>query len=269
MEYYHGRAPKRKMTTAKRTSDDEGRIVHGGELPEGDSTLDDVVVDAPQPEKPKGERKVNVYYQIPREISPDIAITFVYILKDNPLSINVAAASSQEFLIPKLIDGKVKCVKAEWYDKIQGFTTNIALKHLGYEAGREHGEKVLGPDCYTDFLYDITAANNCTVNFHTLMESVYRMREEHSEVVQNLIAKSFEHEEEIKKLKEFGRILSTENRDYEKKIASQDDYIRNLTGELKATQDDYQAIRGAYKSGFFSRVCHAFMMLLGIEPKEK
>jgi len=260
------------MVTAKRTSDDEGRIVPGGELPEDDNTLDDIVVDAPKPEKEKGERKVNVYYQIPREISPDIAITFVYILKDNPLSINVAAASSQEYLVPKLIDGKVRCVKAEWYDKRQGFTTNIALKHLGYEAGREHSGRILGPDCYTDFLYDITAANNCTVNFHTLMESVYRMREEHSEVVQNLITKSLEHEDKINKLEEFGRLLSTENRDYEKKIAEHEDYIRKLTDDLKASQadqDSCQAIRDAYQSGFFRRMGHAFMMLLGIEPKEK
>lgn len=40
------------MTTANRTGDDEGRIVHGGELPEGDNSLDDVVVDKPSQKHP-------------------------------------------------------------------------------------------------------------------------------------------------------------------------------------------------------------------------
>jgi len=48
------------MTTSKRTGDDEGRIVPGGELPEGDNSLDDVVVEPPQqnnsdPTAPKKE----------------------------------------------------------------------------------------------------------------------------------------------------------------------------------------------------------------------
>jgi len=40
------------MTTPKRTGDEEGRIVHGGELPEDDGSLDDVVVDPPQTSNP-------------------------------------------------------------------------------------------------------------------------------------------------------------------------------------------------------------------------
>jgi len=35
------------MTTPKRTGDEEERIVHGGELPEDEGSLDDVVVDGP------------------------------------------------------------------------------------------------------------------------------------------------------------------------------------------------------------------------------
>jgi len=47
------------MPTANRTGDEEGRIVHGGELPEGDNSLDDVVVDKPGEKNPNpvGPRK--------------------------------------------------------------------------------------------------------------------------------------------------------------------------------------------------------------------
>jgi len=41
------------MPLAKRTSDDEGRIVPGGELPEDEGSLDDVVVDAPSAQEPE------------------------------------------------------------------------------------------------------------------------------------------------------------------------------------------------------------------------
>jgi len=45
------------MTTPQRTGDDEGRIVHGGELPEDDGSLDEVVVDKPEGEKLSLERQ--------------------------------------------------------------------------------------------------------------------------------------------------------------------------------------------------------------------
>jgi len=40
------------MPAARRTGDEEGRIVHGGELPEDEGSLDDVVVDKPYQKQP-------------------------------------------------------------------------------------------------------------------------------------------------------------------------------------------------------------------------
>jgi len=47
------------MPTPQRTGDDEGRIVHGGELPEDDGSLDDVIVPNPvlRPQDPNAPKK--------------------------------------------------------------------------------------------------------------------------------------------------------------------------------------------------------------------
>jgi hypothetical protein len=281
------------MTTSNRTSDDEGRVVHGGELPEDSRpTLDDVVVDKPgENSRPASKRKVRVYGRPPEMAQPFdwgcIGVCFQVRLEEDAKTYFPIILSAYPFKVPVLKNGKVEHINAERTQEDSSFfiAGGHYLKDLGYEEGKEYAGGALGPDYPIQFTHDLAAVNNCSLNPQDLLEEFFEMVDQDGEArirekelddkLSRYKRMAVVHEEELDKSQ--SEVDALKKRLKHIKEENEKEYFMVLEGVLAQAQSEadekYAKMEGKYKSaytsGIFSRIRHAWRMLWGSEPKEK
>jgi len=281
------------MTTSNRTSDEEGRVVHGGELP-GDSspTLDDVVVGKPDEiSRPDSKRIVRVYGRPPERAHPFdwgcIGACFQVRLEEDGKTYFPIILSAYPFKVPVLKNGKVEHINAERTHEDSPFyiAGSHYLKDLGYEEGKEHQGKKLGPYYPMQFTHDLADINNCSLNFQDVFQEFFEMVDENGnekrkgreldDKLNRYIRMAVVHEEELDKSQ--SEVAALKKRLKHIKEENEKEYLTVLEGVLTQAQSEadekYAKMEGKYKSaytsGIFSRIRHAWRMLWGSEPKTK
>jgi len=174
------------MTIPKRTGDDgSSRVAHGGELPEDDGSLDDVVVE-PVGEESSGEeglnRKVRLVPTQASYLSTDICVAFI--IQDvgadrlehpsNRIA-EVHIQSRYEFKVPKYdpATGEIIPLDPKKYKKgdKEGYSFEAKLEDgLGYVPYDNKKSKDRDM-CYGKmrFLRDLSEMNECPVSYSTLI----------------------------------------------------------------------------------------------------
>jgi len=257
------------MTTATRTGDDEGRIVQGGELPEDDSTLDDVVVE--KPEELQGRKIILLpqFLQSMRNINENISLAFLVDPSQKGLLNQVRIGSSHPYKVPSNAGGKVNYNETKKARSGGIYHTAQRLDILGYKEGLVHRGEVLGPDYYMKFLYDLAAGNNCEISFEKHIHWTGRIVEkaeeddlENQDKLSRNMVKIEQMEMEIKRQEEQLMKYREENMSLQRDV-------RDAEETAKQTKDYCDELKGMYTAGRWQRLKNAISMLLGNVPEEK
>ena len=185
---------------AKRTGDEEGRIVHGGELPSG-SNLDDVVVDAPEAEdsndKPVKRRivlKANTQSGMKVEAAANynIEVYFEVLVRerehangdtDTEVSQSVVwlkAYSTAKFCLPyRPSSGELQMLEAV---KDSSFSEPVYLakdylRNLGYRSKTPRGPAAGHSEHHMKFLEDFAEVNSCEIDYSRLVAEATQLNQ--------------------------------------------------------------------------------------------